>query len=274
MKLSRNGEVFFFVNDFNWNPIANQNIRIQINDFQSKEQKWDNKQNKRIEKIYSPLDKNILSKDIQLWKTDKNWILKINLNKKVNDAFFKTFENKSNYKWNWRDNSFFVTSASNTNISYLKSTWNAWIAPENFWYKVSSSRWDESSKWDIPTLKNWGTIEPKYYAYLNTDRKLYLPWEDVYFKVNLRYSDLLKIPVWESFNLKIQDSNNKEIYNKNLKANWYGSIFDTIKLEKTSKLGYYKIFVSKWNERLAYSNFAVEIFKNPKFKSDVSIEVN
>ena len=271
MKLSRNGEVFFFVNDFEWNPLANQNIRLYINEFKTKQRKWDYNLDKRVETYFSPLDKNVLSDEIRLWKTDKNGVLKVNIKDKVNDYFYKTFENINDYKWSWVDNSFFITAASNSNLTYLKSTWNAWIAPENFWYKLQQNRWD-NEKWDKPILKTWGEIEPEFYSYTNTDRKLYLPWEDVYFKVVLRKSKWLQIPVWEKIEVKIEDSDDKEIYNKTLVVNEYWSIFDKIHLDKNSKLGYYKIFVSKWNDRIDYYNFAVEIFKNPKFKVDIALE--
>ena len=274
MKLSRNWEVYFFVNDFSWKPLANQNIRLYINNFKTKNRKWDSVNDKYVVTYNSVLKNNVLSKPIILWKTDKNWILKTNLKWKVESYFQKTFENKYNYKWSWIDDSFFITSASNTNLSYLKSTWNAWIAPENFWYKVAKTYWDENDKWDIPKLKMWDEIKPEFYSYTNTDRKLYLPWEEVYFKTILRYSNWLKIPANQKFNVIIKDSKNKEIYNKNLISNQYGSIFDKIKLNKSYPLWYYKIFISKWDKRVDYYTFAVEVFKNPKFKTDILLETS
>ena len=276
MKLSRNWEAFFFVNDFYWNPLANQKIRLYLNNFNSKKEYYNRKTGKWEYKYFSPLDKNVFSKPIILWKTDKNWVLKVNLKWKVDDFFGRTFEDKWYYDYYWIDNSFFVTAASNTNLTYLKSTWNSWIAPYNFWYKISQNYWDDSKKWDIPTLNSYWETEPSFYAYLNTDRKLYLPWEKVYFKAVLRGSNKLSIPKNKLFNVIIKDPKNSVIYNKNLKVNDFWSIFDSIDLWKNAKLWYYKIFVKdiKNNEDLAYETFAVEVFKKPKFKIDIWLETS
>ena len=257
MKVSKNWKWFFFVNDFAWNPLSNQEIRVYINKFQDHKTTW-NREKRKNEIIYfSPLDKLVLWKEIFLWKTNKDWILEINLKEKVEWAFNKTFSNW-NYKYNWIDDSFFVTSASENNLTYNHSHWNKWIAPWNFGYDF--------------TPQKWWREEPKFYSHIYTDRKLYLPGEEVNIKAIIRNSETLKIPQNKEFELIIEDSNNKEILNSKLKLSEFGSISDKLKLTKTSPLGNYIIILKDDEWEYWYSNFSVEVFKNPTFKTEINLQ--
>lgn len=268
LKLSKNWEAFFFVNDFDWNPLANQNIRLYINEFKAQEEKYNGEERKEYIKYYSPFVHNVLGNAIVLWKTWKDWVLKVNLKWIVDNYFDKTNQNYD-YKYSWIDDSFFITSASNTNLSYLKSTWNSWISPENFWYKIWSW-WTNSNAWDDIILNPWSEEEWKYYSHTYTDRVLYLPWEEVNIKSIIRESKKLKIPENIEFKIVVKDSKNKEIFSKNLKANSFWSIYTKLKLDNSSPLWYYSIILKdKDNNQLWVSTFSVEVFKKPKFKTNI-----
>ena len=257
MKISKNWKWFFFVNDFKWKPLANQEIRIYLNKFQDHKKNWDYKTNKETIKYFSPLDKLVLWKEIFLWKTNWQWILEVDLKEKVEWAFDKTFQSWD-YDYNGINDSFFVTSASKDYLTYNHSQWNAGIAPWNFGYDFSPDRW-------------WRE-EPKFYTHIFTDRKLYLPWEEVNLKAIIRNSNNLEIPKNKEFNLIVKDSNNKEIFNKKLKSSEFGSISDKIKLTKNSPLWNYFITLKDDNWEYWYSNFSVEVFKNPTFKTEINLK--
>jgi len=257
MKISKNWKWFFFINDFNWNPLENQEIKIYINKFQDHKTQWNKKTKKNEVSYFSPLDKIILWKEIFLWKTNSEWILKVDLKNKINWAFQKTFYNW-NYAYSWINNSFFLTSKSKKYLSYNHSQWNKWIAPWNFGYNFNIDRWSNKEK--------------KFYSHIFTDRKLYLPWEEVNIKSIIRNSNNLEIPKDKEFNLLVRDSNNKEIFNKKLKISEFGSISQKIKLTKKSPLWNYYIILKDDNWEYGNSNFSVEVFKNPTFKTEISLE--
>lgn len=269
MKLWRNWEAFFFVNDFAWNPLSWQNLRIYLNDFKSKEKIWNEKELNYDEKYFSPLDKRVLSQAMIVWTTWKDWVLKVNLKDKVPEYFYRTLDNDWDYDWSGIYNSFFIRSSSANFLSYNSSKWNAWIAPWNFGYKVWSS-WEQS--WDEVVLNKWWQIEPEYYSHTYTDRVLYLPAEQVNFKTIVRNSSDLSIPKNKNFSISIMDSNWKEVYNKSLKTNEYWSIFDTITLWQDYPLWYYSIIVKDSEKQIGYSTFSVEVFKNPKFTTDINMQ--
>jgi uncharacterized protein YfaS (alpha-2-macroglobulin family) len=73
-------------------------------------------------------------------------------------------------------------------------------------------------------------------SHIFTDRKLYLPNEEVNIKAILRNSSDLSIPKDKKINLIVRDPKNKEILNTDLQTNSFGSINRTIKLNKNSIL--------------------------------------
>lgn len=271
MKISSNSQVFFFVNDFSWKPLVNQEIRVYLNSFESQKKQYDNVKKDYNITYNSPIDKNVLSKAIVLWKTDKNGILQVNLKWKIDNAFDKTMDSWD-YDWNGNLNSLFVTSASETNLSYVSSKHNGWITPWNFWYSLWGWwYWARSENADEINLETWW-VEPEMYSHIFTDRKLYLPNEEVNIKAILRNSSDLSIPKNKEVKLIVRDSNNKEILNENIKTSNYGSFSKTIKLNDNSPLWSYYIDLNFWDENIWNTWFSVEVFKNPKFKNEIMLE--
>jgi hypothetical protein len=70
MKVSQNGEAFFFVNDFSGKPVEGMEMSVAVNDFSSQEAAYAN--GNRTVTMHSPLDRNVYSKQIILVKTNKD----------------------------------------------------------------------------------------------------------------------------------------------------------------------------------------------------------
>jgi len=121
-------------------------------------------------------------------------------------------------------------------------------------------------------LSRWGREEPKMYSHSYSDRKLYLPGEQVHLKSIVRNSKDLSIPAGKQLTLKIQDPKGKDAGEFNLAANEYGSITQTIQLGQDATLGNYQVFIYSGDEKVGQTGFSVEVFKNPKFKNEVMLQ--
>lgn len=272
MKVSKNWEAFFFVNDFSGKPLANQNIRLYINNYQDKSRTYNRTTRKHDETYYSPFETPVLWEAEYLWKTNEEWILQVDLSDKVWDLYNRTFKNWWEEQENGKYKSIFITSASDSNISYVNSRWNAWIAPWNFGYQVQSNYWYGSNeKWWIKA-ERYISSQPEYYSHTFPERTLYLPGEEVNIKSFIRNSSDLSIPKNKKVQITVKDSKRKEIHSEILNISEYGSIFTKLQLLKETPLGSYFIEISIDEIIIWRSGFTVEVFKNPKFKNDISLE--
>lgn len=269
MKISKSWEAFFFVNDFEGNPLWNQKISVYLNDYKEIEKAYNRDTRKMDETYISPLKNGVFSKEIVLWNTNDLWILKVDLKEKVDNYFLRTFEDRWQYDYSWLYKSFFVKSSSNKYVGYLTSTWNTWISPWNFGYTTNYNYYwsNNDSLW----LRKWWSIK-EYFSHIYTDRVLYLPWEEVNIKWIIRQWDDLKIPTDWEFVLKVTDSNRKEILNEKLEISKYWSFSKSIKIWKEFPLWNYNISLLEGDNSLYNSWFSVEIFKNPKFKNEILLE--
>jgi len=281
MKISKNWEWFFFVNDFDWKPLANQNIRAYINDFSAFNVKRDDKLKDNITTYFTVLNKNIFSKEIILWKTDKNWILKVNLDDKIkiktqygeSSPFDLTYEDRWQENSEWKYPSIFITSASDKYLTYNNSRWNAWIAPFNFWYKIQdgwyygNDNYDQNNEVKINRWENY----PKYLTHTYPDRILYLPWEEVNIKSIIRDMNL-KTASGKNFNIKINNPKWEEILSTNLKSNDFWSIWTKYNIPIDAKLWSYYVYVLDGDKNIWNTSFSVEIFQNPKFKNEITLK--
>ena len=272
MKLSKNWEAFFFVNDFSGKPLANQNIRLYVNNYQDKSRKYNRTTREYDETFYSPFENPVLWEAEILWKTNEEWILQVDLSDKIWDLYDRTFKDWWEEQENGKYKSIFITSASDTHISYVNSRWNAWIAPWNFGYQVQSNYWYGSNeKWWIKAQRYLNS-QPEYYSHTYPDRTLYLPWEEVNIKSIIRNSNDLSIPKNQQIEIKVTDSKRKVIHSEFLNISEYGSISTKLELLKETALGAYFIEISIDEIIIWRSGFTVEVFKNPKFKNDISLE--
>lgn len=281
MKISRNSEAFFFVNDFEWNPLENQNIKLYLNNFKSFQKRWNSKKKDYDISYFSALDSDVFYESIDLWKTDKDWVLKLKLKEITEDpylsddlrsAFQKTFEAEWSYNYSGVYDTFFIKSEWESNTSYLNSTWNSWIAPWNFWYSIWNTWNDDSSDQDSIKLTMYDRVEPDYYMHTYTDRLLYLPWETVNIKWVLRKSSDLSIPKDKKVELIINDPKSKELLREELDINEYWSISSSYQLKESASLWNYNFNIKVDGIDVFYWWFAVEVFKNPKFKNEISLK--
>jgi len=272
MKVSKNGKAFFFVNDLDGNPLSGQKLRAYINDSPSLERKWNGPERKYDVTYNNPLENSILGEAIALWTTNSEGILEVDLKGKIDGAFEKTFESWD-FDWNGNYNSFFITSASDTHLSYISSKWNWGIAAWNFGYTTWWGWWyGDSQNMDAIELNRWGREEPSMYSHTYSDRKLYLPGEKVYIKSVLRNSEDLSISSGQEIRIKVLDPKWKELSETTKTINDYGSISETIELSEQALLWNYRIYVYSGDETIGQSWFSVEIFKNPKFKNEVMLQ--
>lgn len=269
MKVSRNGEWFFFINDFNGKPLANQSVNVYINDFQEVETNWNEQKRDYDHKYNLPLwDNKVFSWAINLGRTWEDWVLRVDFNDRINDYFYRTFAQEWDYNWSGLYKSFFIESAGNGYNSFLTSTWNAGIEPWNFGYTT-----DWSSDENQLQLYPWGELRT-YNAHIYTDRRLYLPWEEVNIKTIVRNATDLSIPEWTEFKLTVNDSKWEEVLSKTFKVNEYGSHSETLKLNQDIPLWDYSIALWQWDNSFFYTWFNVEVFKNPKFSNEVVLNVS
>lgn len=142
------------------------------------------------------------------------------------------------------------------------STWNDGITGWNFGMKDSDYSWETRSP---------------YTAYTHTDRRLYLPGDTVHIKSIIRENNTtLTIPEGKAFDITVTDPRGKIITTKRIKANAWGSIATSIEIDKQGTLGSYMVQValadqSEYFIENGYTNFQVEIFKNPTFTAEVKL---
>lgn len=269
MKVSKEWQWFFFINDFDWNPVANQEVVVYLNDFEEIETTWNaTKRDYDVEYNLPLNDTKVFSWAISLWKTWENGILEVDMKEKVDNFFTRTFSSKWEYNWSWLYNSFFIESFGEWYRSYLTSTWSAWIAPWNFGYTTD---WTDDE--NVYQLYQYNDTND-YNAHIYTDRRLYLPWETVNIKTVIRDATDLSIPEENTeFKLVVSDSKWEEVMSKTFKTNEFGSHSESFTLRQELPLGAYSITLLNADRDITYSGFNVEVFKNPKFTNEVSLSV-
>jgi len=99
---------------------------------------WHMKKMERSKKDYDItymdiLGESIFDEPVLLGKTNAQGVLEVNMKEKIDNAFDKTFASWD-FDWNGNYNSFFITSASETNLTYVSSKWNGGISGWNFGY--------------------------------------------------------------------------------------------------------------------------------------------
>lgn len=142
------------------------------------------------------------------------------------------------------------------------STWNDGITGWNFGLKDSDYSWETRGA---------------YTSYLHTDRKLYLPGEKVYLHAIIRANNTsLTIPTTQSFTLRVTDPLGAEVKTVVLKPNEFGTISTDFDLARSASLGSYMVQLSSSSDDTivienGYTNFQVEVFKNPTFTASVKL---
>ncbi|MCP4523710.1 MAG: hypothetical protein GY828_05865, partial [Candidatus Gracilibacteria bacterium] len=271
MKISHNGEAFFFVNDFSGKPLSGQNIRVYQNNFTGKKRQWERTTSSYTEEVYSPGDQGVLGDAIFLGTTNEEGILQVDLGEKINEAYGSTFENNFNEQWKEEYPALFITSSSKEHLTYVNSTWNAGIAPWNFGYSVGSYSWKADAD-DMIQASEYIQKSPKYYSHTFTDRKLYLPGEHVYIKSIIREQKELQTASGAVLEILVRDPKNNTIHKEEKTIGEYGSAVSGFDLSGDTKLGTYKIELRIDGAIIGRSGFQVEVFKKPKFQNNITLD--
>lgn len=271
MKISKNGEAFFFVNDLKWNPLAEQNIRIWVNNFEAF---WETKNwNNQNPKLTSPLEVDIFAQAQLLWETNQDGVLQVNLNDFIQDGYQKTFWDWYSENYKWKFDSFMVTSSSETNLSYSNSRFNSGIAPWNFGYSIDQWYYFNGSSDENEIKLSQNTQKDKsFYAHIFPERRLYLPGETTFIKAILRKTSDLSIPEETQATIKIFNYKNEEIYSTGAVLDEFWSASISYDFSKDAALWSYRAKVYVEDEYIAETWMSVEVFQKPKFKNDVMLE--
>lgn len=254
MKLSKNGQALFWVNDFqNGKGIAGLTLTAHQNVFTASQGYWDNDQSKYIETFNSPLDAVIYSEPVVLGKTDADGFLSVNLNADDYYNAFQTWYDDPSYR------SLIVTASGSDHMSFVGSKWNSGIADWNFGFQPET--YDSSGMFS---------------AHLFTDRKLYKPGEVVHFKAIIReQAAQLTIPKDQLFDLVITDPQYEPFMEKAISVNDFGSYSEDITIPAGASLGTYTVTLKATkNGQMEYirtTDFSVEEFQKPTFKVEVAV---
>ena len=266
LKVDASGKMMVLVTDIaTGKPIADQEIKLLRNISRTHTEKWD-PNTWKTDKIYLPLTTESFATGIIIGRTDAQGYVdtKVDTLPGIDgyDSSPYSLSFDSWWDYEWRYDSFLVESRSSDRLGYLVSTWNDGITGYNFGIKDSDYSWSS---------------RPEFTSYLHTDRRLYLPGEKVYIHAFLRKnSTSLLIPEDDIFDIVINDPLGREVKRATLKPNEFGSIWLEYEIPKEWALGSYSFSVVS-TDSLEYidngwSNFQVEVFKNPTFTASIDLK--
>lgn len=159
-------------------------------------------------------------------------------------------------------------SEKNKAMSFLIQKDGQWAyhyahAPEDYFgeesFEIASEEEGGVSKSYVPEL------------FLYTERPIYRPAQKVYFKAIARYRDragqYIVPPEGTKVEININDRDGNPLFEEEMLTNAYGSVFGSIDLEEEPPLGYYSLN-GRLKEKDFYSDFAVEEYRKPDFKTE------
>ncbi|GAB4479570.1 MAG: Ig-like domain-containing protein [Anaerolineae bacterium] len=150
-------------------------------------------------------------------------------------------------------------------------------------WRVQYALWQEGGSFAL-ALSTWSTgIEPwdfgyfgqfeptRFTTYLYTDRPIYRPGQEVYFKGILRAKDdvTYTIPPNTTISVEVMNDRGETIYSEDLPLNDLGTFEGTITLSEDAGLGYYAIQVRLGDQYFA-RGFQVAEYRVPEFVVNVT----
>jgi hypothetical protein len=114
-------------------------------------------------------------------------------------------------------------------------------------------------------------VSDRWVGYIYTDRPVYRPGHTVHFKGILRVREAAgyEVPAGRAVQVRIQDAEQKPIYQKTLTTTATGAIHDELALPAAAPLGYYYISVNA-GKFVAGGNFEVEEYRKPEYEVRVT----
>lgn len=131
---------------------------------------------------------------------------------------------------------------------------------------------------DFGIYENYYTPPSGQFAYLYTDRPVYRPGQDVYFKGIVRQNDDLRysLPTEKKVYVRIQNPAGEDVFADYVSLSDLGSFNSSLKLSDDAALGSYNIFVSdappptapekETNDTFGYLSFRVAEYRKPEFQ--------
>jgi alpha-2-macroglobulin len=113
----------------------------------------------------------------------------------------------------------------------------------------------------------------RYRIYMYTERPVYRPGQDVFFKgiVRMRDFNRYKTNPGTGINITVTDTQGNEIYNNKLETNQFGTFNSSFQLDGNAPLGTYFIMAGIGEEREFYS-FEVSEYRKPEYKIEVTTD--
>ncbi|MCU0242746.1 MAG: MG2 domain-containing protein, partial [Vicinamibacteria bacterium] len=155
--------------------------------------------------------------------------------------------------------------ASTGTSTLLVSKDKDFLLSDVYFYNASEE-WGEGA--ESPTHVSPGR------AYIYTDRPIYRPDQQVFFKALLRVKDgegRYTLAAAESAAVSVLDSQDRKIYEAKLAASDLGCLDGSLTLSSQPSLGSYTIKVA-WQKRVDYGHFRVEEYKKPEFEVKVATD--
>ncbi|MBI5422264.1 Ig-like domain-containing protein, partial [Candidatus Peregrinibacteria bacterium] len=147
------------------------------------------------------------------------------------------------------------------------------LEKEDRW-AVTGQYWDEGiQSWQFNANGQWISLdEPRIYLY--TDRPLYRPGDEVFFKgiYRLDHDADLSLPADKVVQVTLQDPDYNDADSKKIPVLADGSFNGSFKLSDKARLGQFGLYAETTGKNYPqrfYANFFVEEYKKPKFKVEL-----
>ncbi|MFL5321640.1 MAG: MG2 domain-containing protein [Myxococcaceae bacterium] len=167
----------------------------------------------------------------------------------------------SETKYNWEYPYLMLAAEKDGDVSVTANTWSSGVEPYEF-----------------GITQGWEGTSPEPVGFVFTDRGIYRPGDDVFFKGVTRYRKVgdLKAPkAGTQFSYTVTDSRGDKVTNGTVTASKYGTFDGKIAIPKEAALGYFQIeLTAKVDGKSLDFNggFRVEEYRAPQFKVDVEAE--
>ncbi len=155
------------------------------------------------------------------------------------------------------------------------------VAEGNGVYAVALNYWDEGIQpWQFGSIPTQFDYQD-YSLYLYTDRPLYRPGQEVYFKGIVRAKDdvTYSLPPLRTIHVAIYNDQGDVIYEADLPVNEVGSFNGTLTLDREAGLGYYSIEASmpgmaEFSSLYNRLGFQVAEYRKPEFLVEVTSQAD
>lgn len=168
-------------------------------------------------------------------------------------------KNRGQYGWEYPY--LMVSAEKEGDVAVTANTWSSGVEPYEF-----------------GIAEGWEGEQPMPVGFVFTDRGIYRPGDEVFFKGVSRYTkvgDLKSPKPGSTFTYTVTDSRGEKVTDGQLTISKYGTFDGKVQLPKEASLGYFQIEVGgkvDGKELNFNGSFRVEEYRAPQFKVDVEAE--